>query len=119
MSRSEHIEGLELARLTPADVEYFFRTLLPRIPRSTGEDKRPLLDLLRSRLQETAMYLGDPLAVNFDPTDIEKAIDSICDRLERMKRRHWKATKDGTIVLAQLRTQVGEISADLHELAAR
>ena len=28
MSRSEHIEGLELARLTPADVEYFFRTLL-------------------------------------------------------------------------------------------
>ncbi len=119
MTRSEHIEGLELARLTPADVEYFFRTLLPRIPRSTGEDNRPLLDLLRSRLRDTAIYLGDPLAVNFDQTDVEKVVGSICDRLERMKRREWKAAKDGTSVLKRLRIQVGEISADLHELAAR
>ncbi len=119
MTRSEHIEGLELARLTPADVEYFFQTLVPRIPRSTGEDNRPLLDLLRSRLRDTAIYLGDPLAVNFDQTDVEKVVGSICDRLERMKRREWKATKDGTSILKRLRIQVGEISADLYELAAR
>jgi len=119
MNRSEHIEGLELVRLTPADVEYFFRTLLPRIPRSTREENRPRLDLLRSRLQDTAVYLGDPLAGGFDPTDIEKVVGSICNRLERMKRREWKTTKDGSSVLQRLRIQVGEISADLHELAAR
>ncbi|MEC7916545.1 MAG: hypothetical protein VX963_09745 [Actinomycetota bacterium] len=117
MNRSEHIAGLELSRLTPADIEYFFRTLLPRVPGSTREENQHLLDLLRSRLRDTAVHLGDPTAHTFDPKDIERVLGSICDRLERMKRREWKVQRDGISVLKQLRIQVGEISADLHGLA--
>ena len=119
MRRLEHIEGLELARLTPVDVEYFFRTLLPRVPRSTREENQSLLNLLRSRLRDIAIFLGDPEAVDLNPTDVEKVLGSICNRLERMKRREWRTTKDGASVLERLRMQIGEISADLHELAAR
>ena len=118
MNRSEHIAGLELSRLTPADIEYFFRTLLPRVPASTREENQHLLDVLRSRLRDTAVHLGDPAAHTFDPRDIERMLGSICDRLERKKRREWKARKDGISVLKQLRIQVGEISADLHGLGA-
>ncbi|MFL2986004.1 MAG: hypothetical protein ACJZ57_02050 [Candidatus Poriferisodalaceae bacterium] len=118
MNRSDHIAGLELSRLTPADIDYFFRTLLPRVPRSTQEGNQHLLDLLRSRLQDIAVHLGDPTAHTFAPHDTERVLGSICDRLERMKRREWKAQRDGVSVLKQLRIQVGEISADLQGLSA-
>ena len=123
MTRSEHIDGLEVDRLTPPDIEYFFRTLHSRIPRSTGEATQHVLDRLRSRLPDLAVYLGDlptyygKAYFESDPRGVEKVLESISHRLERMKRRQWRTRIDGLSVLKRLRVEVGEISADLHELA--
>jgi hypothetical protein len=113
MNRSEHIAGLEVERLTPPDIEYFFRTLHSRIPRSTSDATQHVLDRLRSRLS----YLGEIPTRDFEPKSVENVLESISHRLERMKRRQWRTRIDGLSVLKQLRVEVGEISADLHELA--
>ncbi len=117
MNRSEHIAGLEVERLTPPDIEYFFRTLHSRIPRSTSDATQHVLDRLRSRLRDLAVYLGEIPTRDFEPKSVENVLESISHRLERMKRRQWRTRIDGLSVLKQLRVEVGEISADLHELA--
>jgi hypothetical protein len=117
MNRSEHIAGLEVERLTPPDIEYFFRTLHSRIPRSTSDATQHVLDRLRSRLRDLAVYLGEIPTRDSEPKSVENVLESISHRLERMKRRQWRTRIDGLSVLKQLRVEVGEISADLHELA--
>ncbi len=117
MNRSEHIAGLEVERLTPPDIEYFFRTLNSRVPRSTGESTQSVLDQLRLRLRNLASALGEIPAQENVPTDIGHVVDAISHRLERMKRKEWRTRIDGLSVLKRLRTEVGEISADLHQIA--
>ena len=43
VSRADHIAGLDVARLTPADIDYFFKTLLPRVPKRVPDDRQPVL----------------------------------------------------------------------------
>ncbi|HAF69273.1 MAG TPA: hypothetical protein DCL16_09155 [Acidimicrobiaceae bacterium] len=117
MNRSEHIAGLEVERLTPPDIEYFFRTLHSRVPKSTGESTQPVLDQLRLRLRNLALALGEITAKQTATTDVQDVLDAISYRLERMKRREWRTRIDGLSVLKRLRSEVGEISADLHEIA--
>lgn len=117
MSRINHIAGLEVGRLTPVDIEYFFKTLPPRVPKEASEDHQALLRQLHLRLHNLAVYLGDPLAVSFDHNDVSRVVSSIGERLERMKRREWRARIAGIKVLQHLRLEVGEISADLHEMS--
>ena len=117
MNRSEHIAGLEVERLTPPDIEYFFRTLHSRVPKSTGESTQRVLDQLRLRLRNLALALGGITAKQTATTDIQDVLDAISYRLERMKRREWRTRIDGLSVLKRLRVEVGEISADLHEIA--
>jgi hypothetical protein len=117
VSRINHIAGLEVGRLTPVDIEYFFKTLPPRVPKEASEDHQALLRQLHLRLHNLAVYLGDPLAVSFDHNDVSRVVSSIGERLERMKRREWRARIAGIKVLQHLRLEVGEISADLHEMS--
>ena len=44
VSRADHIAGLDVARLTPADIDYFFKTLLPRVPKRVPDDRQPVYD---------------------------------------------------------------------------
>ena len=117
MDRAEHIAGLEVERLTPPDIEYFFRTLHSRVPRSTGESTQPVLDQLRRRLSNLALALGDISTQDNVSRDVGPVLDAISHRLERMKRKEWRARIGGLSVLKRLRAEVGEISADLHEIA--
>jgi len=117
VSRADHIAGLEVGRLTPVDIEYFFRTLPPRVPNRVSEDHQVLLNQLHLRLHNLAVYLGDPLAVSFDHNDVSKVVSSIGERLERMKRREWRARIAGIKVLQHLRLEIGEISADLNQMS--
>ena len=117
MSRDDHIAGLEVGRLTPVDIEYFFGTLLPRIPKRVSEDHQALLHQLHLRLHNLAVYLGDPLAVSLDHHDVSSVVSSIGGRLEQMKRREWRARIAGIKVVQHLRLEIGEISADLYEMS--
>jgi len=119
VSRSDHIAGLDVRRLTPADVEYFFKTLPPRVPKRVPEDRQALLHQLHLRLHGLATYLGDPLVASFAYDDADSALSSIGERLERMKRREWRSLVEGKRVLEHLRDVIGEISADLHEMSTR
>ena len=115
VSRADHIAGLDVARLTPADIDYSFKTLLPRVPKRVPDHRQPVLRQLQFRLHALAVYLGDPLAPSINQRDVVNILASICERLERMKRRDWRARIAGTRVLEHLRNEIGEISADLHE----
>ena len=117
VSRDDHIAGLEVGRLTPVDIEYFFRTLPPRVPKRVSEDHQALLHQLHLRLHNLAVYLGDPLAVSLDHNDVSKVVSSIGERLEQMKRREWRARIAGIKVVQHLRVEIGEISADLYEMS--
>ena len=117
VSRADHIAGLDVGRLTPVDIEYFFKTLPPRVPKRVSEDHKVLLRQLCLRLHDLAAYLGDPLAESFDQNDVSRVLASIGERLERMKRREWRARVAGTRVLQHLRDEIGEISADLYEMS--
>ena len=118
MTRSEHIEGLAVDRLTPADIEYFFRTLHPRVPQKASDEKQKALQELQVRLKDLAIYLGAPLAINIEISDSGASLTSICTRLQHMKRREWRHKKSGLSVLKKLRAEIGEISADLNEIAS-
>lgn len=116
IDRAEHIAGLDLGHLTPADIDYFFRTLAERVPRRVHESRMPTLQTLRGRLQQLAVDLGKVTATSLDPADTDATIAALIESVEGMKRRHWRGKIDGRRMLHHVRAQVGEISADLREL---
>ncbi len=118
IDRDEHIAGLDLAHLTPADIDYFFGTLADRVPRRVHESRVETLQVLRGRLQQLAVDLGKVTATSLDPADTDATIASLIESVEGMKRRHWRSKIDGRRVLDHVREQVGEISADLREIQA-
>lgn len=118
MDRDEHVAGLQLDRLTPGDIDYFFRTVAPRVPRGTSERLRPVLQVLRGRIQQLAVDLGKTTAASNDPSDIESNVQAVIDQIAQMKRRHWRGRLGDHRIIDHVRHQVGEISADLHELGA-
>ncbi len=117
MSRSDHIAGLSVDKMMPADVETFFRTLHRRVPSRTRAEDAHVLDALRARLKAAAVDAGVPGANDLDPSDTHATLDAIVGHLSQLKRRHWRGDVDGERLLDRLRATVGEISADLHELS--
>ncbi|NCG41687.1 MAG: hypothetical protein GWP30_12000 [Actinobacteria bacterium] len=118
MNRLDHISGLSLSSLTPADVEYFFRTLNTRVPSSVSEVNQPLLKQLQGRLHSLCSSLGDPLAASRPSTATNSHLAVITERLDGLKRRDWRKRSEGMRLLDILREAIGEISADLHELGS-
>ncbi|MDG2113218.1 MAG: hypothetical protein P8N02_11470 [Actinomycetota bacterium] len=116
MDRAEHIAGLNVAQLTPGDIDYFFRTLADRVPRRTHDDRMDVLWTLRGRIQQLAVDLGKTTATSLDPSDVEANVGAVLERLGQMKRRHWRGKIDGRRMLDHVRDQIGEISADLRDL---
>lgn len=117
-SRQDHIDGLRLGQMTPADIEVFFRLLPNRMPRATVDELRAVLDAARGRVRQTAIDLGSVDARTADITDVGDTSELVIDQLKQMKRRDWKSRIDGTKTVDYVRRQVGEISADLHELTS-
>jgi len=118
MNRLDHISGLSLGSLTPADVEYFFLTLNTRIPSSVSKINQPLLQQLQVRLHSLCSSLGDPLAASRSLEATNSHLSVISERLDRLKRRDWRKRSEGVRLLDILRETIGEISADLHELGS-
>ena len=119
MNRLDHISGLSLGSLTPADVEYFFRTLNTRVPCSVGEVNQPLLRQLQVRLHSLCSSLGDPLdSIETIGQQRTRISSVITERLDGLKRRDWRKRSEGVRLLDILREAIGEISADLHELGS-
>lgn len=116
MDRAEHIAGLNVGQLTPADIDYFFRTLAERVPRRVPDIRMDVLRTLRGRLQQLAVDLGKTTATSLDPADIDANVAALLERLGQMKRRHWRGKLGGQRTIDHLRDQIGEISADLREL---
>lgn len=116
MDRAEHLAGLNLDRLTPPDIDYFFRTLADRVPRRVAEELQPTLDLLRGRIQQLAVDLGKETAASLSPADVAATTAATVDQLAQMKRRQWRGKLAGVRVIDHVRAQVGEISADLRDL---
>ena len=90
MDRQEHIAGLNLDRLNPADIEYFFRTLAARVPRRVHDDLMPTLQILRGRVQQLAVDLGKETAASLSPADVEATTAGLVEQLAQMKRRQWR-----------------------------
>lgn len=116
MERDDHIAGLAIDRLTPVDIDYFFRTLADRIPRRVSDELADVLRNLRGRVQQLAVDLGATTAMSADPADVHRSAATVVERIGQMRRRAWRAKIDGRPMLDHVRRQVGEISADLREL---
>jgi len=117
MDRQEHIEGLRLDQLTPADIDYFFRTLARRVPRRVNNQQQDLLKRLRGRVRDLGVALGNSTAKQLRPGDLDGACEVMVAQVGQMRRRQWRGKIDGQRKLDFVREQVGEISADLRELA--
>jgi hypothetical protein len=117
MDRQEHIEGLRLDQLTPADIDYFFRTLARRVPRRVNNQQQDLLKRLRGRVRYLGVALGNSTAKQLRPDDLDGACEVMVAQVGQMRRRQWRGKIDGQRKLDFVREQVGEISADLRELA--
>lgn len=116
VDRRRHIEGLHVDQMMPVDVETFFATLLPRLPRGAPDELRPTLTAMRERLRDTAVDLGATTAATLDPADVDATVGVIIERLGQLKRREWRGKRDGERLIDRLRATVGELSADIHEL---
>ena len=114
--RQHHLDGLHLDRLTPADIDYFFRTLADRVPRRTADELLDVLRTLRGRIQHLAVDLGGDTASSLDPADVASTTEAVVRQLAQMKRRQWRGKLGDRRVIDHVRQQVGEISADLREL---
>ena len=114
--RQEHIEGLRLDQLTPADIDYFFRTLARRVPRRVNNQQQDLLKRLRGRVRYLGVALGNSTAKQLRPDDLDGACEVMVAQVGQMRRRQWRGKIDGQRKLDFVREQVGEISADLREL---
>jgi len=115
--RSEHIAGLRLNRITPADIEVFFRLLPKRMPSRTVPELDEVLATARHRVVQLAIDLGSVAARSIDEAQIEATSDLVLDQIAQMRRRDWRSRIDGSKTIDHVRREVGEISADLHELA--
>ena len=116
MDRDEHISGLNLERLNPADIDYFFRTLADRVPRRVNDERLATLQTLRGRIQQLAVDIGKTTAASLDPADVDGTTAALVEQLGQMKRKHWRGKLDGERVIDYVRRHVGEISADLRDL---
>lgn len=117
MDRAGHIEGLRLDGMMPGDIESFFKTLAPRIPKRAHPDRQATLDALRSRLKALAVDIGALGGVAVDADDPDALVGVIVDHLGQLKRRQWKRDDGaGEKLIDRVRAAVGEISADLAEL---
>jgi predicted nuclease with TOPRIM domain len=116
VDRGEHIAGLNLDRLNPADIDYFFRTLADRVPRRVADEQMSTLRTLRGRIQQLAVDLGKDTAASLDPADVEQTSGAVVDRIGQMKRKHWRGTLGDRRIIDHVRHQIGEISADLRDL---
>lgn len=116
VDRRRHIEGLHVDQMMPVDIETFFATLLPRLPRGAPDELQPTLAAMRQRLRDTAVELGATSAAALDPADVDATVAVVVERIGQLKRREWRGKRDGERLIDRLRSTVGEISADIHEL---
>ncbi|MEZ5281881.1 MAG: hypothetical protein R2770_15590 [Acidimicrobiales bacterium] len=115
--RQEHIEGLNLSKLNPVDIDVFFRTLARRVPHAVVDDKRALLSSARNRIKQLAIDMGSADAISLDASRVERMCELLVEQFQGMKRRQWKARIGENRTIDYVREQIGEISADLHELS--
>ncbi len=115
--RQDHIDGLGLSKMTPADIEVFFRLLPNRMPKGAAKELQGTLDQARTRVKQLAVDLGSVDARTADAADVDATCELVIDQLVQMKRRQWRSRIDGSKTIDHVRRQVGEISADLHVLS--
>ena len=115
--RQEHIDGLGLSKMNPADIEVFFRLLPNRMPKGAPKELQSTLEQARTRVQQLAVDLGSVDARSADSGDVEATCELVIDQLVQMKRRQWRSRIDGSKMIDHVCRQVGEISADLHTLS--
>ncbi len=116
-TRDEYIEGLYLSQLTPADIDVFFKTLARRVPGRVPDHLVPVLSACRQRIKQLATDMGSADAAVLDGSLVEQMCELLVEQFQGMKRRQWKARVDENRTIDYVRSVIGEISADLHELA--
>jgi len=117
MDRAAYIEGLNLDGMMPADIEVFIKMLPKRMPMGVKDEQVDLLTSSRRRIVDIAVSVGVPDVSDLAASDVESVVEAIIGRMSQLKRRHWKSTKAGDRLIDAMRESVGQISADLHELA--
>jgi len=103
--------------MTPSDIEVFFRLLPKRMPSRTVPELEEVLATARNRVVQLAADLGSVAARSAGDARIEATSDLVLEQIAQMRRRDWKSRIDGSKTIDHVRREVGEISADLHELA--
>lgn len=116
-TRQEHIEGLRLSQLNPADIDVFFKTLARRVPAAVPDEQRAVLSSVRNRIKQLAIDMGSADAMTIDASMVERNCELLVEQFQGMKRRHWKTRIGENRTIDYVREQIGEISADLHELS--
>jgi len=76
-----------------------------------------LLAAARHRVRQLAVDLGSVDARVVDDAEVETTTELVLDQIAQMRRRDWRSRIDGSKTIDHVRREVGEISADLHELA--
>ncbi len=117
--RDEHIAGLGINKMTPSDMDVFFKRLSQRVPARTSNELADTLASVRRRIKQLAVDLGSVDAREVDPSNVERTCELVVDHFAQMRRRDWKARIDDTTTIDFVRRQVGEISVDLHDLSGR
>ncbi|MCP3937801.1 MAG: hypothetical protein GY708_20830 [Actinomycetia bacterium] len=115
-TRDEHIDGLYLSHLTPVDIDVFFRTLARRVPGGVPDHLAPVLSSCRKRIKQLATDMGSADAATIDASLVERMCELLVEQFQGMKRRQWKARIGENRTIDYVRSAIGEISADLHEL---
>ena len=117
--RDEHIAGLGINKMTPSDMDVFFKRLSQRVPARTSDELAHVLGSVRDRIKQLAVDLGSVDAREVNPSNVERTCELVVDQFAQMRRRDWKARIDDTTTIDFVRQQVGEISVDLHDLSGR
>ncbi|MDG2261010.1 MAG: hypothetical protein P8N50_01605 [Actinomycetota bacterium] len=117
MNRAAYIEGLNVDGMMPADIEVFIKMLPKRMPMGVKDEQVDLLTSSRRRIVDIAVSVGVPDVSDLAASDVESVVEAIIGQMSQLKRRHWKSTKAGDRLIDTMRESVGQISADLHELA--
>ena len=117
INRAAYIEGLNVDGMMPADIEVFIKMLPKRMPMGVKDEQVDLLTSSRRRIVDIAVSVGVPDVSDLAASDVESVVEAIIGQMSQLKRRHWKSTKAGDRLIDTMRESVGQISADLHELA--
>ena len=117
--RDEHIAGLGINKMTPSDMDVFFKRLSQRVPARTSDELAHVFGSVRDRIKQLAVDLGSVDAREVNPSNVERTCELVVDQFAQMRRRDWKARIDDTTTIDFVRQQVGEISVDLHDLSGR